>query len=83
MDCVIDSEACGNCDHDHLPLTRSVWYASRNDECSEPGCDCQTYREPIKTPKVYKCSDCQRMVTRVWRPNSGGRQHCDDCRQPD
>jgi len=77
---VIDSESCAECGHDHLPLSRpGCWYATRQDECVEPGCDCEDYEPPEREePRVYKCSSCARMVTRVWRRLAAG-QYCDDC----
>lgn len=79
MDYVIDSEACDNCGHDHYPPEiRLTPYDGRRDECAEGGCDCDDYRRPDHS-KVYKCSGCYRMVTRVWASCRGGGHYCDDC----
>jgi len=83
MDHVTDSEACTNCSHDHLPLPRSIWYVSRQDKCVEPGCDCESYAKPEGRPRVYKCSDCTRMVTRVHSSCWGSGHRCDDCYHDD
>lgn len=79
MDHVVDSEACTDCGHDHYPGTYVAWYSQRVDECPEPGCDCANYVEPDRLfAKVYKCSSCHRMVTRVHRSFVRG-QECPEC----
>lgn len=82
MDQVVDSEACIECGHDHLPDGDPTdVYAPRQDACCEPGCDCGSYEEPPPgTTKVYKCSSCHRMVTRVWSPLVGSGYTCGECR---
>jgi len=81
MDHVTDSEACSDCGHDHYPYGGYVTrYSERRDECGEPGCDCESYVAPDRPPKVYKCSLCGRMVTRVWLSCWGGGYECDECR---
>lgn len=79
MDHVVDSEACTDCGHDHYPGSFVAWYSRRQDTCSEPGCDCDCYKRPDRVfSRVYKCSHCGRMVTRVTRSHIGGQQ-CDEC----
>ena len=79
MDRITDSESCTDCGHDHYPYGFSTTpYLSRKDKCCEPGCDCETYSKP-ENPKVYKCSRCQRMVTRVISSCWGGGHRCDSC----
>lgn len=79
MDHVVDSESCTDCGHDHYPGSYVTWYSERRDECGELGCDCTAYKAPETLfPRVYKCSRCHRMVTRVHRSHIGGQQ-CGEC----
>ena len=55
------------------------FYGTRRDECLEAGCDCESYTKPTHRPKVYRCSECNRMVTRVYR--SYTNQRCNDCNE--
>ena len=83
MDYVIDSESCNNCGHDHYPMgMRITPYASRRNECVAAGCDCSNYQQPDRS-KVYKCSGCYRMVTRVRAPDLGEGHYCNDCHNDD
>lgn len=76
----MDSQACTTCGHAHFPdFTEMMLYDERRDECCSPGCDCEHYEAPsVINLRVYKCSACHRMVTRIWRSHVGG-QTCDEC----
>ena len=79
MEQVIDSEACMTCGHDHYhPDAANVLCVDRHDECFEVGCDCEASAPPPRL-RVYKCSSCGRMVTRVRVIHGRSGHQCEEC----